>query len=29
MKLCDHIVVNNKSLTVLKKNLLNIIQLYE
>ena len=28
MKLCDHIVVNNKSLTVLKKNLLNIIQLY-
>ncbi len=29
MKLCDHIVVNNKSLTVLKKNLLNIIKLYE
>jgi dephospho-CoA kinase len=29
MKLCNHIVVNNKSLTVLKKNLLNIIKLYE
>jgi len=29
MKLCDHIVVNNKSLAVLKKNLLNIIKLYE
>ena len=29
MKLCDHIVVNNKSLGVLKKNLLNIIKLYE
>jgi len=29
MKLCDHIVVNNKSLTILKKNLLNIIKLYE
>tara|TARA_X000001036_G_C20552564_1_gene755013 strand:- start:484 stop:1050 length:567 start_codon:yes stop_codon:yes gene_type:complete len=29
MKLCDHIVVNNKSLDVLKKNLLNIIKLYE
>lgn len=29
MKFCDHIVVNNKSLTVLKKNLLNIIKLYE
>ena len=26
---CDHIVVNNKSLTILKKNLLNIIRLYE
>ena len=29
MKLCDHIVVNNKSLSVLKKNLLNIIKTYE
>ena len=29
MKLCDHIVVNNKSLTILKKNLLNIIKSYE
>ena len=29
MKLCDHIVVNNKSLNVLNKNLLNIIKLYE
>jgi len=29
MKLCDHIVVNNKSLAVLKKNLSNIIKLYE
>ena len=29
MKFCDHIVVNNKSLTILKKNLLNIIQSYE
>ncbi len=29
IKLCDHIVVNNKSLNLLKKNLLNIIQLYE
>jgi len=29
MKFCDHIVVNNKSLTVLKKNILNIIKLYE
>ena len=29
MKLCDHLVVNNKSLTILKKNLLNIIKLYE
>ena len=29
MKFCDHIVVNNKSLNLLKKNLLNIIQLYE
>ncbi len=29
MKLCDHIVVNNKSLSVLKKKLSNIIKLYE
>ena len=29
MKFCDHIVVNNKSLTILKKNLLNIIKSYE
>ena len=29
MKFCDHIIVNNKSLAVLKKNLLNIIRLYE
>ena len=29
MKFCDHIVVNNKSLNVLKKSLLNIIKLYE
>ena len=29
MKFCDHIVVNNKSLTVLKKNLFNIMKLYE
>ena len=29
VKFCDHIVVNNKSLTILKKNLLNIIKLYE
>ena len=29
MKFCDHIVVNNKSLTILKKNLSNIIKLYE
>ena len=29
MKLCDHIVVNNKSLNLLKKNLLNIIHLHE
>ena len=28
IKLCDHVVVNNKSLTVLKKNLLNIMNLY-
>tara|TARA_B100001029_G_C14932021_1_gene378189 strand:+ start:204 stop:788 length:585 start_codon:yes stop_codon:yes gene_type:complete len=29
MKFCDFIVVNNKSLSVLKKKLLNIINLYE
>ena len=29
MNFCDHIVVNNKSLSVLKKNLLNIIKTYE
>ena len=29
MEFCDHIVVNNKSLTILKKNLSNIIKLYE
>ena len=29
MKFCDHIVVNNKSLTILKKKLLNIIKSYE
>ena len=29
MKYCDFIVVNNKSLNVLKKNLLNIIKLYD
>ena len=29
VKFCDHIVVNNKSLTILKKNLLNIIKSYE
>tara|TARA_Y100000591_G_C21622788_1_gene588744 strand:- start:125 stop:691 length:567 start_codon:yes stop_codon:yes gene_type:complete len=29
MKYCDHIVVNNKSLSILKKNLSNIIKLYE
>ena len=29
MKFCDHIVVNNKSLSVLKKNLSNIICTYE
>ena len=28
-KLCDHIVVNNGSLTVLKKKLFNIIKKYE
>ena len=29
VKFCDHIVVNNKSLTILKKNVLNIIKSYE
>ena len=29
MRLCDHIIVNNKSLFVLKKNIRNIIELYE
>ena len=29
MKLCDHIVVNNKSLSILKRNLLNIMKTYE
>ena len=29
MKFCDHIVVNNKSLSILKKQLYNIINLYE
>ena len=29
IKFCDHIVVNNKSLFVLKKNLLHIIKRYE
>ena len=29
MKFCDHIVVNNKSLSILKNKLLNIIKLYE
>ena len=29
MKFCDHIVVNNKSLPILKKQLYNIINLYE
>ena len=29
MKFCKHIIVNNKSLVVLKKNLFNIIKLYE
>ena len=29
MKFCDHVVVNNKSLAILKKNLLNIIRHYE
>ena len=29
IKFCDHVVVNNKSLTVLKNKLSNIIKLYE
>jgi dephospho-CoA kinase len=29
MRFCDYIIVNNKSLSVLKKNLSNIIKLYE
>ena len=29
IKFCDHIVVNNKSLSILKKKLSNIIKLYE
>jgi len=29
MKYCDHIVVNNKSISILKKKLSNIIKLYE
>jgi len=29
MKFSDHVIVNNKSLTILKKNLSNIIKLYE
>ena len=29
MKFCDHIVVNNKSFSILKRKLLNIIKLYE
>ena len=29
MKFCDHIVVNNKSLSVLKNNLSNIMNIYE
>tara|TARA_B100000767_G_scaffold260508_1_gene271232 strand:+ start:493 stop:1059 length:567 start_codon:yes stop_codon:yes gene_type:complete len=29
MKFCSHVVVNNKSLFILKKNLLNIMKLYE
>ena len=29
MKFCDHIVVNNRSLSILKKKLSNIIKLYE
>ena len=27
-KFCDNVIVNNKSLTILKKNLLNIIKKY-
>ena len=29
LKYCDHIVINNKSLSVLKKKLFNILSLYE
>ena len=29
MKFCDHIVVNNKSLSFLKNKLFNIIRYYE
>ena len=29
LKFCDHVVVNNKSLSILKRSLLNIIKLYE
>ena len=29
MKFCDHIIVNNSSLPVLKKKVLNIVKLYE
>ena len=28
IKFCDHVVVNEKNLSILKKNLLDIIQLY-
>jgi len=28
-KFCDHVVVNNRSFSILKKNLLNIMNLYE
>ena len=29
MRYCDHIIVNNKSLSILKKNILNILNKYE
>ena len=29
IKYCDHIIVNEKNLKILKKNLLNIISKYE
>ena len=29
MKYCDHVVVNNTSLSILKRKLLNIIKKYE